>query len=147
MNTDYCIKQVAVVMNKQLQDIADYLIKTLKEQGFTIHRYDAYSSNSIYLKFDYGVCNSIRISDHSGKAYLKYRYNFILGGVPYEEVMDKYPRFYFNETSIEQLVNKIKQDKQDKINQYGIRNYTMYVNKNKADIGNQKGFWKQAKLV
>lgn len=134
-------------MNKQLQDIADYLIKTLKAYGFTIHRYDAYSSNSIYLKLDYGVCNSIRISDHSGKKYLKYRYNFILSGVPYEEQIDTYPRFYFNETSIEQMISKIKQDKENKINNYGIRNYTMYVNKNKADIGNQKGFWKQAKLV
>lgn len=134
-------------MNKQLQDVADYLIKVLKENGFTIHRYDAYSSNSIYLKLDYGVCNSIRISDHSGKAYLKYRYNLILNGVSYEEVMDKHPRFYFNETTIEQLIAKIKQDKEEKINNYGLRNYTIYINKNKGDINNKKGFWKQAKLV
>ena len=147
MGIDFYIRQVVVVMNKQLQETADYLIRVLKEQGFTIHRYDAYSSNSIYLKLDYGVCNSIRISDHTGKAYLKYRYNFILGGIPYKKVMDKYPRYYFNETTVQDLVDKIKQDKEDKLNTYGMRNYTMFVNKNKSDIGNQKGFWKQAKLV
>lgn len=134
-------------MDKRLQDTAEHIIKELKSNGFVIHRYDAYSSNSIYLKLDYGVCNSIRISDHSGKSYLKYRYNFISGGVSYKEVMDKYPRYYFNETSLQQMIAKIISDKEDKINTYGMRNYVMYVNKNKSDICNQKGFWKQAKLV
>lgn len=57
------------------QEIADYLSEELKNNGFTVHRYDAFSTKSIYLKLDYGVCNSIRISDHNGKKYLKYRYN------------------------------------------------------------------------
>jgi hypothetical protein len=134
-------------VDSALQNIADLLIKTLKKNGFTIHRYDAYSSNSIYLKLDYGVCNSIRISDHTGKAYLKYRYNFILNGVPYEEVMDKYPRFYYNESTINQMIEKIKKDKRDIVQQYGMSNYNKFVNQNKADTRNQKGFWKQAKLV
>ena len=57
------------------QEIADYLSEELKNNGFTVHRYDGFSTKSIYLKLDYGVCNSIRISDHNGKKYLKYRYN------------------------------------------------------------------------
>ena len=65
-------------MDRRLNDIANDIIKTLKSIGFVIQRYDAYSTNSIYLKLDYGVCNSIRISDHTGKKYLKYRYNVIL---------------------------------------------------------------------
>ena len=46
------------------QNIADYIQSKLLEYGFKIQRYNAYSTNSIYLKLDYGVCNSIRISDH-----------------------------------------------------------------------------------
>lgn len=44
----------------------------------TIHRYDAYSTNSVYLKFDYGLGNSLRISDHHGKERLNYRFNILL---------------------------------------------------------------------
>lgn len=134
-------------MDKQLQDVAEYLIKNLKEEGFTIHRYNAYSTNSIYLKLDYGVANSIRISDHIGKSYLKYRYNFILGGIPYKHEMDEFPRFYFNETTIEQLLDTIKREKIHKIACYGSGSYNKYMRQNKANIPKQKGFWKQAKLV
>lgn len=40
-------------MKKTLNDIADDVIQKLSGRVI-IHRYDAYSTNSIYLKFDYG---------------------------------------------------------------------------------------------
>ena len=43
----------------ELNDIAEMLCRNLISEGFIIQRYDAYSSNSIYLKLDYGACNSI----------------------------------------------------------------------------------------
>ncbi|MBM7715323.1 hypothetical protein JOC94_002310 [Bacillus thermophilus] len=52
---------------KELQETADYIIARLKKKGIVIQRYDSYSTNSIYLKLDYGVSNSVRISDHKGK--------------------------------------------------------------------------------
>lgn len=61
--------------NSIITQVADTLCRRLLSAGFIVHRYDAYSTNSIYLKLDCGVCNSIRISDHTGKGYLKYRYN------------------------------------------------------------------------
>ena len=33
--------------------IAEILVKKLKELGFIVHRYNAYSTNSIYLKLDF----------------------------------------------------------------------------------------------
>ncbi len=33
--------------------IAEILVKKLKELGFIIHRYNAFSTNSIYLKLDF----------------------------------------------------------------------------------------------
>ena len=55
--------------------IAEYVIEELLKHGFVIHRYDAHSTCSIYLKLDYGACNSIRISDHDGYEHLSYKYN------------------------------------------------------------------------
>ena len=64
-------------MSKQtLNAIADAVIERLRGKVI-IHRYDAYSTNSIYLKFDYGAAYSLRISDHPGKKHLAYRFNIV----------------------------------------------------------------------
>lgn len=133
-------------MNKELISIADNIIQTLKSNSFSIHRYDAHSTNSIYLKLDYGVCNSIRISDHSGKKYLKYRYNVIWNGDEKQE-QDTYERFYFNQNSLDKMINKIISDRNQKIERYGQLGYDYFMKKNNEDNHNKKGFWKQAKLI
>lgn len=133
-------------MNQQLIDIADIVIKELKAKGFTIHRYDAYSTNSIYLKLDYGVCNSIRISDHKGKAYLKYRYNVILNGNT-QLLNDKYPRYYYNQNSIKGMINRIISDRSQKIERYGQVAYNNFMRQNNQQSTDKKGFWTQAKLI
>ena len=48
------------------------MCELLLEKGFIVQRYDSVTTNSIYLKLDYGMCNSIRISDHKGKKHLSY---------------------------------------------------------------------------
>ena len=35
------------------KDIAEILIKELKELGFIVHKYNAITTNSIYLKLDF----------------------------------------------------------------------------------------------
>ena len=57
-----------------IRDLATEVAQKLVEAGFVVHRYNAYSTQSVYLKLDYGVANSIRISDHKGKEKLSYRY-------------------------------------------------------------------------
>lgn len=52
--------QVTHMENKK---IADSLQRSLINNGFVVQRYNAYSTDNIYLKLDYGVCNSIRVSD------------------------------------------------------------------------------------
>ena len=56
--------------NEKIYSIADYIVDSLLTYGFTIQRYNAYKTSSVYLKLDFGVCNSIRISDHDGKEHL-----------------------------------------------------------------------------
>ena len=43
---------------KTIRDLAAYVCDRLVGKVL-IHRYDAYSTNSVYLKFDYGVANSL----------------------------------------------------------------------------------------
>ena len=58
-------------------DIVNILIPKLLDMDFIVHRYDAYSTSSIYLKLDYGVACGIRIADHPGKKKYHYRFNIL----------------------------------------------------------------------
>ena len=59
------------------KQVANILIDKLKKLGFVVCIYNAISTNSIYLKLDYGVCCGIRIADHKGKKKYHYRFNVI----------------------------------------------------------------------
>jgi hypothetical protein len=58
-------------------DVANILVERILEMGFIVHRYNAYSTSSIYLKLDYGLSCGIRIADHPGKKKYSYRFNVI----------------------------------------------------------------------
>ncbi|KRG16875.1 hypothetical protein ACA29_03085 [Lederbergia galactosidilytica] len=98
---------------KELQVTAKYIIVRLKKKGIVVQRYDSYSTNSIYLKLDYGVSNSIRISDHKGKKHLSYRYN-VLTSCPYPVSSKDYKgfvRFYVPISEWDMLIRKILFDR------------------------------------
>ena len=136
-------------IKKGLQVTAEYIIVCLKKEGVVIQRYDSYSSNSIYLKLDYGVSNSIRISDHKGKKHLSYRYN-ILSCYPYP-VSTKdhkgFERFYVPTDERDVLIQKILFDRTAKMDMYGWDNYCLNMERNRQVGGTMKGFWEQATLV
>lgn len=132
--------------NKDLiKSLADKLVKNLNNNHFIIQRYDAIT-NSVYLKLDYGVCNSIRISDHEGKSNLKYRYNLIIGG-QVQKILDKYPRYFYDENTIKELFYQILADRKLKLQQYGKDKYLSFMKRNEALHAADKGFWKDAKFV
>lgn len=129
------------------KELASYIIENLLAADFVIQRYDAYSTNSIYLKLDYGVMNSIRISNHTGKQYLKYRYNIGSNIKKFQNKIDKYPRFYYPEKQVDRMLDKIISDRDEKIRKYGNLRYHFYMEENKTKNSEKAGFWKQAKLV
>jgi hypothetical protein len=61
--------------SRRILEVADFVTEYMKKAGVVVQRYDALSTLSVYLKFDYGICNSMRISDHRGKDNLTYKYN------------------------------------------------------------------------
>lgn len=133
-------------MDKQIDKIATEVQEKLLKEGFVIHRYNAYSTNSVYLKLDYGVGNSIRISDHGGKSHLQYRYNILTTiKSSFEETSkDGYPMYFFTKRQITRMTNRITAIKARKIKMHGQNRYDRQIEKYQKDIVNARGFWKQA---
>lgn len=128
---------------------AEYLVTKLKAMGFTVMRYDSYTSNSIYLKLDEGVTGTIRISDHRGKKHLQYRYNLLTGQKNLEQETSSrgVEQFYIPMHYIDQLISKVIYDRQERIDKYGIVNYNLYRQRNKQEGLRKDGFWRKAKYV
>lgn len=108
-------------------DVANILVERILEMGFIVHRYNAYSTSSIYLKLDYGLSCGIRIADHPGKKKYSYRFNvikdYIGNKVIYKDGL--ICRFYdFNE--LENVLEAV-QEKKMKLNKYGQQNYKTYM--------------------
>lgn len=133
--------------NNDLIEICNKIVNFLLDNGFSVLRYDAYSTNSIYLKLDYGVCYSIRISDHQGKSYLNYRYNVILGGTVHTNITKGKQRYYYGDSDLALLFDQIYKDRQERIGKYGRGLYNKFMEKNKLEGNSKGGFWKQARLV
>lgn len=118
-------------------DIAKILTSKLKDMGIIVHRYNAYSTSSIYLKLDFGVCCGIRIADHPGKKKYSYRFNVIKD---YNEnkviIKDGLICRFYNFSELESLLRDIQQEKQNKINKYGLDNYNLYmeIEKNENEL-------------
>lgn len=132
----------------KLKELAGYLCERLITEGFTVQRYNAYKTNSIYLKLDFGVCNSIRISDHPGKQHLKYRYNIgpFVRKHRYENKRG-FPRLYFCQDQADALIEQILRDRKSKLKKYGADRYRRYAEENRVKNSQKKGFWRQAWIV
>lgn len=63
----------------QISKAANFIIEECRKSGIVVHRYDAKNTSSIYLKFDWGVAHSLRISDHKGIEKYHYRFNLSQG--------------------------------------------------------------------
>ena len=114
-------------------DIANILIDKLLNMGFIVHRYNAYSSNSIYLKLDYGLSCGIRISNHPGKKKYSYRFNVIKDYKDNKVIIkDGLICYFYNFNELNNLLDAIQKEKQEKIKKYGIKNYYMYMEREKS---------------
>lgn len=134
-------------MEAELKKLADSIAGRLLAEGFTVQRYDAHSTNSVYLKLDYGVCNSIRISDHPGKKHLKYRYNIGPFVKEFKKAKDKYPRLYYRADKSARMIKRIIQDRESKKFKYGDDGYERLMRKNRSERAGSRGFWSEAVLL
>ncbi len=114
--------------------IAKYLQQELLNMGFIVHRYNAYSTSSIYLKLDYGLACGIRIADHLGKKKYHYRFN-VIENFKGEKVIVKNGLvcYFFSFDELEDVLVAVQKEKQEKVRKYGIDNYNLYMEKEKKE--------------
>lgn len=112
----------------KLCDIADYLTESLTAAGVEIIRMESESTRSIYLKIDYGVCNTIRISDHYSR---KCRYNIGPYISHFKVEHGRYDRYYYQAKRTDELTRRILKDRRTLLRRYGRKNYHRYMTMNK----------------
>lgn len=118
------------------KEIANILVQRLITEGFIVHRYNSHTTSSIYIKLDYGLSCGIRIADHPGKKKYSYRFNVIKDYVGDKVIIkDGLICRFFDFAELEKVIQSVKQEKQDKINKYGLQNYEMYMKeRTKSDL-------------
>ena len=132
---------------KAFRDIADRLVAQLKAAGFTVQRYNAYSTNSVYLKLDYGLAYTIRISDHPGKRHLSYTYNLIKDYRGKRFIKEgKVWRKFYSFAQVDEMVEGIVQTRAWVKEKYHP-DYAESMEKARAENAGKRGFWAQAVLV
>ena len=128
-----------------MRHIADDIVRRLKAEGITVQRYDAMTSKSVYLKLDYGVLKTVRISDHKSKKHLLYRYN--LGDDVRTRRYDRATqRFFYPIHDVDGMVRQILRDRDDKRRRYG-NDYDAFMQDNIRTNQHRKGFWSDARIV
>lgn len=125
-------------------DIVNTLVPKLLDMNFIVHRYDSYTTSSIYLKLDFGVACGIRIADHPGKKKYHYRFNVIKDFKGDKVILKSglISRFY-DFTELEKLLKDVQEEKKKKLYKYGINNYNLYMEKEK----NENKLFKRFKKV
>lgn len=136
-------------MKKNIQEIATELCDRFLDEGFKIQRYDAYSTKSIYIKLDYGVSNTIRISDHIGYDYLSYKYNIRLDIKQNYVEKDKkgYLRYYIAPQNIEEFIQHTIRERDVKVRRIGIERYKDWMQRNYEKNNETPGFWSKCREI
>lgn len=112
-------------------EVAEELCNRLAE-FFIVHKYCATTTNSVYIKLDYGVANSIRVSDHKGIEKYKYKYNIRKDiEEKYEEMEGTYLRKYYPFKDIGDLVLDVIVDRELKRKQIGSNEYSRQMKEKK----------------
>lgn len=133
-------------MSTQIKDTTDEIINALKAEGVIIQYYQSINSKSVYLKLDYGVLKSVRISDHNGKAHLKYRYN-IQSNITKRRYDRQDKRFYYPISDTDIMIEQILKDRNDKTTRYGQAKYNEFMFQNHKDNRSKNGFWKDSVVI
>ena len=112
------------------EEIATKFKEELSKLGFVVHRYNAVTTSSIYLKLDYGVCCGIRIADHDGRKRYHYRFNVMKNYKGDRAIKrDGLISYFFDYTELKDVINMVQSEKVNKVYRYGEKNYLKYMEK------------------
>lgn len=117
--------------------VAESVARKVRELEPHIHilQYHSKAFDSIYIKFDFGVANSLRIADHlSKKTHLDYRYNVILDlDKSYSVQGERYSKNYYCVSDLDKLVQAIVDRRRQKKAQFKDR-YEYFMDVNEIEL-------------
>lgn len=132
-----------------INSFADMLQDALVNEGIILQRYNSTSTNSVYLKADFGLAHSVRISDHGNKDRRLHKYNVIKGTRKIRKTKDRNTErtFYPCTTeSIKILVDEIVKNKKLNIEKHGQDSYNSKMKyRTLTNKGNK--FWMRSIII
>lgn len=130
-----------------LEHVANNLVNYFKKKGYVVHFYSSFTSSSHYIKLDYGLAHTIRISDHHGKKHLLYRYNLLknIKKKQVKRIKKGVVREYYPISDCETLIKNIERDKNRMLIQYGPESYrSSMLQRKKESEKHSNRFWNKA---
>lgn len=126
--------------------MANELAEKLKKQNIVVQRYRRKKDNSIILKLDYGVLNSVQIAeDVRENDDLHYKYNVIYKLLDKKITREKNDygvvvRYFYPFTRKNELLMQVLEDRMKKVLKYGEKNYIFFMKENKSKLEKQT-YW------
>ena len=124
--------------------LANEAERELRRRGFELHRLDAFTSDSVYLKLDCGLVGTLRISDHRPKRHLEFRYNVGPYVARAHRTLDGAREiWWFPPGALNRMVRIACHDRGRKVARYGGEEAYLRAMRRAEDEGRLKvtGFW------
>lgn len=116
------------MLELKVEEMANELAEKLKKQNIVVQRYRRKKDNSIVLKLDYGVLNSVQIAeDVRENDDLHYKYNVIYKLLDKKITREKNDygvvvRYFYPFTRKNELLMQVLEDRMKKVLKYGEKN-------------------------
>lgn len=136
-------------MVERITDVEELLIEKLLQSDFKIMIYYARTTNSIYIKVDYGILDTIRISDHDIPKHKRpCEYNIVPDIYSYSQIRMQGGRKILYATDDDMGVTMITTmllSKRRKIRRmYGKIKYLQHIYDRRQSMVKHDGFWEHA---
>lgn len=134
------------MLELKVEEMANELAEKLKKQNIIVQRYRRKKDNSIVLKLDYGVLNSVQIrEDVKENDDLHYKYNIIYKLLDKKITREKNDygvvvRYFYPFTKKNELLMQVLEDRMKKVLKYGEKNYIFFMKENKLKLEKQT-YW------
>ena len=134
------------MLELKVEEMANELAEKLKKQNIVVQRYRRKKDNSIVLKLDYGVLNSVQIAeDVRENDDLHYKYNVIYKLLDKKITREKNDygvvvRYFYPFTKKNELLMQVLEDRMKKVLKYGEKNYIFFMKENKSKLEKQT-YW------
>lgn len=115
-------------------DIAQRIAFILKNKNFDVHIQKSRTTKSVYIKIDYGLGCTIRVSDHQPRKVSSYRYNVLPTVEKSFEKNDGSVHYYYDYSQIHFLINDISKRRKFIFNKIGRKHYNYLLNQHKRNF-------------